>query len=196
VFRHGHYGVALGLYSPVGGSLLALGQPTAALAGGAGVLWLTMLPDWDHRLPLVSHRGPTHTLPFVAAVAGLAWLAAETVASGVGLDGYAVGPASLALGPVSVPVGLSFPAFAAGVAAIALLAHLAADLLTPMGVAVLWPVSDRRYSLGVATADDALWNYGLFALGVFSTAAAAYLGANLHALAATTLIRVPALLPL
>lgn len=165
VFRPGHYGVALALYAPLGGWLLALGRPAAAVAGGGGVLWLTMLPDWDSRLPVVSHRGPTHTLPFVAAVAGGAWLVAGAVAPAIGLDGHAVGP-----------VGV--PAFAAGVAALALLSHLAADLLTPMGVAVLWPVSDRRYSVGVTTADSAFWNYALFALGVFATAAAAYLGTS------------------
>ncbi|NHN59587.1 MULTISPECIES: metal-dependent hydrolase [Halorussus] len=172
MFRPGHYGVALALYAPVGGWLLAAGYPSAAVAGGAGVLWLTMLPDWDTRLPLVDHRGPTHTLPFVALVAGVAWLIVGTVADATA---PALGLAGAAAGPVSLR------AFAAGVAALAVLAHLAADLLTPMGVAVLWPLSGRRYSLSVTTADSAVWNYALFALGVFATAAAAYLGAELLA---------------
>jgi inner membrane protein len=176
VFRLGHYGVALVLYAPVGCALLAVGDPTAAFAGGAGVLWLTMLPDWDSRLPLVSHRGPTHTLPFVALVAGLAWVAVEAVVSGVGLGPQPVEVASL--GPVSVgPVPLGV--FVAGVASLSLLAHLAADILTPMGVALLWPLSNRRYTVSLTTADSAAWNYGLFALGIFVTAAAAYLGVEL-----------------
>ncbi|WP_435175414.1 metal-dependent hydrolase [Halorussus sp. AFM4] len=172
MFRPGHYGVALALYAPVGGWLLTTGHPTAAVAGGAGVLWLTMLPDWDSRLPFVAHRGPTHTLPFAALVAGAAWLVAGAVVS-------AADPALDLGGPVAGPVSLQ--AFAAGVAALAILAHLAADLLTPMGVAVLWPLSGRRYSLSVTTADNSVWNYALFALGVFATAAAAYLGAELLA---------------
>ena len=178
MFRPGHYGVALVLYAPFGCALLALGDPTAALAGGAGVLWLTMLPDWDSRLPFVSHRGPTHTLPFVALVAGLAWVAAEAVASAVGLAPRLVGPASL--GAVSLG-SISLGAFAAGIAALSLLAHLAADLLTPMGVALLWPVSHRRYTVSLTTADSAAWNYALFALGIFTTAVAAYLGVKLYA---------------
>lgn len=176
MFRAGHYGVALVLYAPVGCGLLALGDPTAALAGGAGVLWLTMVPDWDVWLPLVSHRGPTHTLPFVALVAGLAWAVTGGVAEAAG---------------VARPVGpLSLPAFAGGVAALALVAHLVADLLTPMGVAVLWPATDHRYTASVTTADSAAWNYALFTLGVFATAVAAYLGTALFAndLAATSLV--------
>ena len=168
MFRPGHYGVALLLYAPVGCVLLALGDPTAALAGGTVVLWLTMLPDWDSRLPFVSHRGPTHTLAFAALVAAAAWIAVGTVASAVGLGARPVGPVPLA-------------GFAAGVAALAVLAHLAADLLTPMGVALFWPVSDRRYTASLTTADNGAWNYALFALGIFATAAAAYLGARLFA---------------
>lgn len=167
MFRPGHYGVALLLYAPVGCALLVLGDPTAALAGGAGVLWLTMLPDWDSWLPFISHRGPTHTLPFVALVTGTTWAVTGGVAEAVTL--------TRSVGPVSLPT------FAAGVAALSILAHLVADLLTPMGVAMLWPVSGRRYTVGVTTADNTLWNYALFALGVFATAAATYLGVLLFA---------------
>ncbi|UPV74817.1 metal-dependent hydrolase [Halorussus limi] len=163
MFRIGHYGVSLALYAPLGGLLLAGGHPTAAVAGGAAVCWLAMLPDVDHRIPGVSHRGPTHTLAFAALVGGATWTAASAGASATGLGGLSAGPAPL-------------PAFAGGIAAFAVLAHLVGDLLTPMGVALLWPVSGRRYSLSVTPADSTTWNYGLFALGVFATAAAAYLG--------------------
>lgn len=172
VFRIGHYGVSLALYAPVGGLLVAGGSPTAAVAGGAVVCWLAMLPDVDHQLPGVSHRGPTHTLAFAALVGGAVWAAASAGASAFGFEGYAVGPAALSafsLGPVGVP------AFAGGIVGFAVLAHLVGDLLTPMGVALLWPVSEYRYSLSLTPADSTAWNYGLFALGVFATAAAAYL---------------------
>ncbi|USZ67495.1 metal-dependent hydrolase [Halorussus salilacus] len=164
MFRPGHYGVSLALYAPVGGWLLATGQTTAALAGGALALWLSMLPDLDTRLPFVPHRGPTHTLPFVALVAVAAWAAATAT-------GHGVRP----VGPVEIR------AFAAGIAALAVLSHLAADVLTPMGVALLWPVSGRRYTLSVCRADNRVANALLFALGVFATASAAYLGTMLFA---------------
>ena len=180
MFRPGHYGVGLLLYAPVGGWLLAAGHLTAALAGGAGLLWLTMLPDWDSHLPFVTHRGPTHTLPFVALVAGAAW--AGVTAAGVGH--YRVGPVELRW-------------FAAAIAALSLVAHLTADVLTPMGVALLWPLSSRRYSLSVTTADSAFANYLLFALGVFAAASAAYFGIELFARGgATTLLPVELVLPM
>ncbi|UPW00802.1 metal-dependent hydrolase [Halorussus gelatinilyticus] len=163
MFRAGHYGVSLALYAPVGGLLVADGHPTAAVAGGAILCWFAMLPDVDHRLPGVSHRGPTHTLAFAALVGGTVWAAASAGASAAGLGSVAVGP-------------VGFPAFAGSMFAFAVLAHLVGDLLTPMGVALLWPLSGHRYSLSVTPADSTAWNYGLFALGVFASAAAAYLG--------------------
>lgn len=187
MFRPGHYGVALALYAPVGGWLLALGHPIVAVAGGAGVLWLTMIPDWDLRVPFVSHRGPTHTLAFAGLLTGGAWAAVGAGATAAGFGSYVVGPVSLR-------------AFAAGIVALALLAHLAADLLTPMGVALFWPISDRRYSLSVTPADSTAWNYALFAFGIFATGAAAYLGIELFTQraqeAATILLPVPVLLPM
>ncbi|WP_158055797.1 metal-dependent hydrolase [Halorussus halophilus] len=159
MFRLGHYGVALLLYAPVGGWLLTTGNPSLAILGGAAVLWLTMVPDLDVRVPFVSHRGPTHTLPFVGGVAALVWF-----------GGTAAGLGSVALGPTDVRT------FAAGVVALSLSAHLLADVLTPMGVAVLWPLSGERYSLSVAPADSTLANYSLFALGVAASAATLFLG--------------------
>ncbi|GAA0282553.1 metal-dependent hydrolase [Halobacterium noricense] len=162
MYRSGHYGVALLAYAPVLYVLGSLGRVVAAAAGLALVLALTPLPDADHDIPLISHRGVTHTLLFAGVVGvlvgGAAWLL--------------TGPAGLALAPeqaVELTVG------AGGVAAFAILAHLLADALTPMGVAALWPVSSTRYSLGLTPADSTVWNVGLFALGVFTTAAAVVL---------------------
>lgn len=164
MFRPGHYGVSLTLYAPAGGWLLANGHLAAALAGGAGLLWLAMLPDLDTRVPFVPHRGPTHTLPFAALVAGVAWAAAT-----------ATGYGTLAAGP------LDLRTFAAGIGGFAIISHLLADVLTPMGVALLWPLSDRRFTLGLCRASNRVANYLLFALGIFATGSAAYLGTVLFA---------------
>jgi inner membrane protein len=48
--------------------------------------------------------------------------------------------------------------------------------LTPAGVNFLWPVSARTYTVGLCRADSTVANYGMFAVGVFATGAAAYLG--------------------
>ncbi|PSP82116.1 metal-dependent hydrolase [Halobacteriales archaeon QS_1_68_17] len=152
MYRTGHYGAALLCYAPLGALLLVAGRPGLAVVGGAGVLALARLPDHDLRVPLLSHRGPTHTLLFAAivglAVGGVGWLLGS---------GEAFGSAG---GPVLAGLGVL-------VGTLAVVSHLLADALTPAGVTPFWPFSSRNYSFGVATADNPIANYGLLALGVF-----------------------------
>ncbi|MFB6069321.1 MAG: metal-dependent hydrolase [Halobacterium sp.] len=162
MYRKGHWGVSLLVFAPVGSVLLALGYGRLAVGGGAVMLWLAMLPDVDVEVPGLSHRGPTHTLAF-AGLVGLAF----------GGAGFAVGTG---LG-LADRAGLA--AFGFGIGALTVVAHLVADALTPMGVAFLWPLSKRRFSLGVVTADSTVGNYWLFVLGVFVTAAATVLTVRL-----------------
>jgi inner membrane protein len=156
VYRSGHYGVGLLAYAPFLYLLAADGRVTWAAAGLAGVYLLTTLPDVDHRLPLVEHRGVTHTLAFALAVGG-ACAAIGWVLPLPGVD------------RVTVAAGLG------GVGVLAILAHLLADALTYAGVPLLWPLTGRSFSFSLTTADSRLWNGGLFALGVFATAAAVLL---------------------
>jgi inner membrane protein len=154
VYRAGHYGVSLLVFAPVGFALTAAGRPVLALVTGGTMVWLATLPDVDHRLPGVDHRGATHTLAFAglvgAALAAVGWLLAPVApVARVGVAGY-----GFALGVLSVG------------------AHLLGDVLTPSGVALLWPLSGRRYSLGVTTADNRVWNYGLLGAGVLAAGAA------------------------
>ena len=166
MYRSGHYGVALLAYAPVLYALSSAGRVAAAATGLGIVLALTPLPDADHDVPVIDHRGVTHTLLFAVvvgvAVGGAAWLVA--------------GPSGLSLVPDRA---VELAAGAGGAAALAVLAHLLADALTPMGVAALWPLSSERYSLGLTPADSTGWNAGLFALGVFATAVAAMLASPL-----------------
>lgn len=155
VYRTGHYGVSLLAYAPVGLALVLAGRSAVAFVAGAGVLWLATLPDVDHRLPGIPHRGPTHSLAFA------------------GLVGAAFGGTALlggrALGATD-PTGLAV--LAAGVGAFGVCAHLLGDVLTPAGVPLFWPVGPE-FTVSLTTADSTVWNYGLFALGVCATAAAA-----------------------
>jgi inner membrane protein len=149
VYRAGHYGVALLVYAPVGVTLAVGGRSAAAVVGGGVVLALTPLPDYDQRVPFVEHRGVTHTLLFA------------------GLVGAGTGGAAGALTGAPALGALGF-----GFGALAVLAHLLADALTPAGIRPLWPLSSRSYSLALTTAANPVANYLLFALGVFATAAA------------------------
>jgi len=156
MYRTGHYGAALLVYAPVGAALLVTGFEAAAVGGGAGTVALTRLPDYDLQIPLVSHRGPTHTIGFallVGLVLGGA-LAGLAQAGAVGSERvFAAGAFGFLIGVLSVG------------------SHLLADALTPAGIEPLWPVSSKNYSLELVTADSVVGNYALLALGVFVTVA-------------------------
>ncbi|SFR43759.1 metal-dependent hydrolase [Halogeometricum limi] len=167
MLRQGHYGVSLIAFAPVGFVLVRLGRPELAFVVGAAMLWLAMLPDVDHRIPGVPHRGPTHSLAFAALVGGVFAGVGQALASaGVGN----VGPAAVADGSVVV--------FAFLVGFLTVFAHLLGDALTPAGVNFLWPLSGRTYSLSLWTAGNSVANYGLFGVGVFAVAGALYLAAT------------------
>ena len=156
--KEGHWGAALVCYAPVGWAVLG-SRPGLAVAGGVGVLALARLPDVDLRLPFVSHRGPTHTLLFAALVGGALAGTAALLAPRL--------PAALAA-PWLVP-------FAAFVGGFGVGTHLLADVLTPTGVPLFWPLSNRRFSLRLVGSDSTLANWGLLALGAFVTALAVLL---------------------
>ena len=154
MYRNGHYGAALLCYAPVGFGLLVAGLESSAVVGGAIVLALARTPDLDVRVPLISHRGITHTVWFALAVgalcAGAGWVLA----------------APLGLGPAATVAAL-----AGGAGALSIGSHLLADALTPMGIRPLWPLSSRRYSLELVRADNWLANQLLLGAGVFAVAA-------------------------
>ncbi|WP_324661965.1 metal-dependent hydrolase [Haloarcula sediminis] len=153
MYRLGHQGAALVVYAPLGLALLLLGRPTLAVGGGAVSLSLASLPDIDQRLPGVAHRGSTHTLGF-----------ALTVGATLGALGWLLGRSA------GVEAAVAFAVVgAAGTAAI--VSHLLADALTPMGITPFWPVSDRHYTADLCRADNTLANYALLALGIAVTVA-------------------------
>lgn len=155
MYAPGHYGVSLLVYAPVGGGLLAVGRPDLAFVGGFVVLWLATLPDVDHHLPLIEHRGVTHTIPFALGIGGVLGAAAYAVAS---------------VTPVILGSPTTVAAFVGLMGAYGIVAHLVGDVLTPSGVPLLWPLSGRSYTLSLWTAKNTLANYLLLALGAFVTA--------------------------
>lgn len=155
----GHYGAALLLYAPVG-YVIAGRSPSVALVAGAGVFALATLPDADEFVPFVDHRGPTHSLAFLVVVA--AGLAAVGWAAGHTVFGHVGTPTDLAL--VGALVG-----------AVAIGSHLLADLITPMGVNLLWPYRGPMVSLRLTYSRDLAANLALLFAGLLATAAALYL---------------------
>jgi inner membrane protein len=156
VYRKGHYGVVLLAFAPLGVALVAGGLGALAFVVAAGALWLAMLPDIDHRLPGVSHRGPTHTVWFGLLVAAV-----------LGGVGFVAGRAGLGAPYTSETLALT----GAAVGVLSVGSHLLADVLTPSGLRPFWPLSDWWYSLDVVRAKSRVGNYGLLGAGVFVTVA-------------------------
>lgn len=162
--RNGHIGAALLAYAPLGALVLALGFQTAAIGGGVAAAGLAMVPDFDHQIPFLSHRGVTHTVPF-AVVFGV-------------LTG-AVGGFWAHLRPEMGTLWVAgFAAFGAAVGGLTMLSHIGADALTPMGVK---PFGDggRHISYDVCRADSTLGNYALLILGVAAVLVALGVGNEL-----------------
>ncbi len=152
MYQPGHCGVALALYAPVGGALVASGVTSTAFLGAGVVLALTMLPDLDTRTDRLRHRGPTHSIVF-AALVGL-------------LTGFVGG----------LLAGTSGAEFGGLVGTLAIVAHLLADVITPMGIRPFWPLSDRKFTFDVVLASDTRANALLFVFGVVFTGGSWFLG--------------------
>ncbi len=152
MYQPGHCGVALALYAPIGCALIATGSPTVALLGGVVVVSLTMLPDLDTRTNRLRHRGPTHSFLFAGIVGVLTGLVGALLA---GVSGAELG----------VLVGT-----------LAIVAHLLADVITPMGIRPFWPLSDRKLTFDIVLAKDSQANALLFVLGVVLAGGAWFLG--------------------
>ena len=160
----GHVGAALAAYSPIAFVSIVASSPRMAIAGAAVTIALASLPDVDHHVPGVAHRGYSHSVWFAAVVGAVC--AVAFVAGGPAL-----------LGLPSARIGtLHLGAFGFAVGTVAVLSHIAADALTPMGVAPLSPLVRRRYSLGVTRSTSPVANRLLLVLGLGTAAATAVLG--------------------
>lgn len=185
MYRSGHVGVWLILYAPIAFVLASVGRPIFALLGAAIVLVVEPIPDRDQRVPFLKHRGFSHTFGFAlltGVVVGFAgWflgdqlfvLAGEWVIG----SGFAdVGNRLIAARTVIDAPRLATFGFVVGTFAI--VAHLVGDVLTPMGIRPLWPLSDRSFSLSLTTAKNPVANALLLLLGVIATGGAVWFSAT------------------
>lgn len=161
MYRLGHQGLNLALFTPVFVALALAGHLYVGVLGVGIVFTTASLPDVDHALPGVAHRRITHTVWAVAAV-GLAGGCLTWVAAGIYGDLLTTLGVSRLLAAVAVGGSLAF----------SVVGHLLGDVLTPMGIRPFHPLSAREYTLSVCPADSWLANRLLFGTGVGSTAAA------------------------
>ena len=153
VYLLGHLGAAAAAYVLVRRGVFGrrASGPSPALAG---LLVLAMAPDIDHRVPGLEHRGFTHSVWFAALLGVAVALVAVTVA----------GSPSRSSSSLRLPRRAAARGFAVGAGAV--LVHLAADAVTPMGVRPLAPLSDAGGSFSLVSAADPRANAAMFAAGV------------------------------
>jgi len=163
MYRRGHKGMWLLIYAPVlavflwywSESLVAVGLALVGLVLG---LVLVMLPDRDQSIPLLPHRGITHTIWF-ALLVGLV----------MALVGMTLGPVLLWIGG---DVGLVV-LFFAFIGVLSILSHLIGDAITHAGIRPYQPLSNRRHS-GRISANSFFGNWMLWILGIGAILFAVY----------------------
>ena len=118
MYRQGHSGLNALLYAPIVPLVSVAWSLELALVGALVAVGVANVPDLDQPLPRIRHRGPTHTVWFAVLV------------------GLVAGLGTALLVPAQ-PVAFRF-GFVVGTGAI--LAHLAGDVVTPMGISPFAPV--------------------------------------------------------
>jgi len=118
MYREGHAGLNALLYAPILPLVSHVWSLELALVGALVAVGVANIPDLDQPLPRLRHRGPTHTVWFAVLV------------------GLATGAGTALLVPES-PVAFRF-GFVIGTCGI--LAHLAGDVVTPMGISPFAPL--------------------------------------------------------
>ena len=158
--RTGHYGAALLAYAPLGFVAAVLFGFELAIVGGAVAVGLSMVPDWDMRIPGVKHRGVTHTVHFAIGVGII-----------VGLLGFILGI------QVGLGAAIILAVFGFLIGGISIGSHIVADALTPAGVDPF--MSGEPISYDVARASNPIANYALLVAGGLVTIAAVAAAGNI-----------------
>lgn len=148
----GHIGFNILLYIPVFMLTIGAGYENLAIGGLITVILTCTLPDIDMKLPLIEHRGITHTAWFVL------------------LMGIGVGSVFSMFAPSTG--GNMYFLFGTLVGVVSGAGHLIGDSMTHSGIHPWYPVNNKWYCLDLFAADSALANYGFLILGFlgFSTA--------------------------
>lgn len=157
MYRGGHAGFNALLYAPFVPLVSHYWSLEVALLGAVLTVGVANLPDIDEFLPWIPHRGPTHTIWFAAIV------------------GLLAGGATALVTP-SIPQAFQF-GFVVGTASV--LAHLAGDIVTPMGISPLAPLSRRHVTLDWFKSKNSRINRALLLVGLSALTASVLLSVAL-----------------
>ncbi|SEP99052.1 metal-dependent hydrolase [Natrinema salaciae] len=159
MYRDGHAGFNALLYAPFVPLVSDRWSLRLALVGAVVALGVATLPDLDQPAPRIRHRGPTHTVWFALLVGVVAGIGTAIVAPGAP-DAFA---------------------FGAAVGAGGVLAHLAGDVVTPMGISPFAPLWRAHVTLDWFASKNARINRALLLVGSSALAASLALTLSLAA---------------
>ncbi|MFC4544416.1 metal-dependent hydrolase [Halosolutus amylolyticus] len=150
MYRGGHAGFNALLYAPVVPIVTDRWSLALAVWGALLAVSTATVPDIDEVIDRIDHRGPTHTVWF-AIVTGLVVGGATALLVG----------ASPRFG-VSSGLGFTF-GFVVGTCGI--VAHLAGDIVTPMGISPLEPLSRAHVTFDLFKSKNGRINRAVFLVG-------------------------------
>jgi inner membrane protein len=157
MYARGHIGLGLITTAP----LLYFISKTQSVSLIIGTLLLvgtvSPLPDIDLKIPLLKHRGMTHTVWYAIGVGVL----------------FAIATYTTNLSVFQSTVLTSGFYFVFGFSLVG--SHILGDVITPMGISPFQPFSTQKYSLGVVKSANRYVNTALFIVGVFVVISAMYL---------------------
>lgn len=143
MYQEGHSGFNALLYAPFLPLVTSRWSLELALLGALLAVGVANLPDLDQPLPRIRHRGPTHTVWFAVVV------------------GLIAGSGLIVVGP-SIPQAFQF-GFVIGTGGI--IAHLAGDVVTPMGITPFAPVWNAHVTLDWFKSKNSRINRAVLLLG-------------------------------
>lgn len=162
MYRSGHMGISLSLYSPILYFLIVSQEILLASVGLFIVIIAASLPDLDFRIPKIKHRGYSHSLVGAFVIATV--LSISTFISYI----YIVSIGNELLFSVSYsPEIMGVYGFVMGF--FATLSHYAGDIITPSGIPILAPISKENKSFNLVYAKNKWANGLFFILGSLST---------------------------
>lgn len=173
MYKNGHIGLALLFAAPFAFLFGIVFGPHWGVLTLVFSFTTARVPDMDQRLNILTHRGFTHTIWFALIVSVamgslvtqlVSILEFNTIGNGEFLSWLVADIPTLLLATFGFMLGF--------------ISHLVGDILTEAydyTINPYWPISNKPYTLGWATADSRLWNWGLLLCGSVSAGVVLFL---------------------
>lgn len=135
----GHHGISAIATSPIVLWLIYTNNNLLALFAILTTLFTANIPDWDLKIPLMTHRGVSHTIwvPFI--IGGMITGISYSVNGTIGIF-------------TTVIMLTTF---------VSITSHIVSDTLTPSGAKLFYPIKDKVYTYNMVYSANSIVNGSL-----------------------------------